>query len=132
MATIDSLKAYVKYIPNTKLSNTDLFIMTNNILYRPYKWNRSTLNEIKSSGGLSYITNDELQSNLVAYESFSNHLDEDFQYDKNLAEKAEEMISTVLNLNSGYFEEINAIKGNHSKKFLKQLFIRSRKPTILN
>lgn len=75
---IDSLKQYILNTPFSNLSNTDLYVLSHDIMYRPYNWNRSTLNELKNSGGLSYITNDSLLKKLVAYESFSNHLDEDF------------------------------------------------------
>lgn len=103
---IDSLRIYVSQTPISELSNTDLFIMTKDNIYRPYKWNRSTLNELKNSGGLSYITNDSLLKKLVAYESFSNHLDEDFEFDKSNSDNAENMMTQVLDLNSSYFNEI--------------------------
>ena len=104
---IDSLRVYVNQIANSDLSNTDLYIMTHDIIYRPYKWNRSTLNELKNSGGLSYITNDSILKRLVAYESFSSHLDEDFEFDKSNANKGDNMIAQLLDLNSSYFPNLD-------------------------
>jgi len=103
---IDSLRKYIGKTPILELSNTDLYVMTNDIMYRPYKWNRSTLNELKNSGGLSYISNDSLLKKLVAYESFSNHLDEDFEFDKSNADKANDISILILDLNSPFFSEV--------------------------
>ncbi len=104
--SIDSLRMYMRKTPTIELSNTDLFVLCNDIMYRPYKWSRSTLNELKNSGGLSLISNDSLLKKLAGYESFSYHLDEDFEFDKSNADKADDMIKAVLDLNSPYFMEI--------------------------
>ena len=103
---IDSLRQYVNLTPLSNLSNTFLYVIAHDIMYRPYLWNRATLNELKNSGGLRYITNDSLQKKLVAYESFSNHLDEDFQFDKSNAEKGDDIMALLLNLNSTFISEI--------------------------
>ncbi|MFH4966108.1 DUF6090 family protein [Gaetbulibacter sp. M235] len=58
---IDSLRQYVNITPYSNLSNTDLYVIAHDIMYRPYFWNRATLNELKNSGGLRYISNDSLQ-----------------------------------------------------------------------
>lgn len=105
---IDSLRQYVNLTPFADLSNTDLYVIAHDIMYRPYKWNRSTLNELKSSGALRYIYNDSLQKKLVAYESFSNHLDEDFDFDKVNAQKSDDLILLILNLNSPYISNLLA------------------------
>ena len=80
---IDSLKQYILNTPFSNLSNTDLYVLSHDIMYRPYNWNRSTLNELKNSGGLSYITNDSLLN------------------------KGDNMITLVLDLNSIYFPELS-------------------------
>jgi hypothetical protein len=103
---IDSLRQYVSYTPHSELSNTYLWVISHDMIYRPLEWNRSTLNELKNSGGLRYITNDSLQKKLVAYESFSNHLDEDFQFDKSNAEKGDDMMAQLLRLNSPYLSKL--------------------------
>src|SRR5210317_1401641 len=36
---IDSLKSYILSSDISKLSNTDLFVLTHDIMYRPYFWN---------------------------------------------------------------------------------------------
>jgi len=107
---IDSLRSYMLLTAPKDLSNTLLYVLTHDIMYRPYKWNRSTFEELKNSGGLRYISNDSLEKLIVAYESFSQHLDEDFAGDKVNAEKANDLISSVLNLNSDYIAEMTQIE----------------------
>jgi hypothetical protein len=113
---IDSLKHYVNHTPHSELSNTVLWVITHDIIYRPLEWNRSTLNELKNSGGLRYITNDSLQKKLVAYESFSNHLDEDFQFDKSNAQKGDDMMALLLKLNSPYLSKLQARENGRYNK----------------
>ena len=109
---IDSLRQYINLTPYSDLSNTDLYVIAHDIMYRPYKWNRSTFNELKNSAALRYIDNDSLQKKLVAYESFSNHLDEDFELDKVNAQKNNDMILLLLNLNSPYISKLNVRENN--------------------
>ncbi|MFH4966107.1 hypothetical protein V8G69_13980 [Gaetbulibacter sp. M235] len=49
---------------------------------------------------------------LVAYESFSNHLDEDFQFDKSNAEKGDDIMALLLNLNSPYISKIVVLENS--------------------
>ena len=107
---IDSLKSYILATPPENLSNTDLFVLTHDIMYRPYKWNRSTLNEMKNSEILQYFKNDSLKQKLIAYETFSYHLDEDFNQDMTNAQKAEGLITEILDLNNSYFHEMLALE----------------------
>ena len=103
---IDSLKNYIRITPTEELSNIDLLILTHDNLYRPFKWNRSTFDEIKSSGSLRYITNDSLEKKIVEYEAFARHLDEDFSQDKNSAAKVNDIRVTIINFNSAYLDKL--------------------------
>ena len=103
---IDSLRHYMAQNEPRELSNTVLFVLSRDLLYRPYIWNRSTLDALKNSGGLRLISNDSISKKLVAYESFSQHLDEDFNGDIVNFEKANDQMIKVLNLNSVYFKRI--------------------------
>ena len=107
---IDSLRSYVSSIKPENLSNTDLFILSHDIMYRPYKWSRSTFDEMKNSEILQYFKNDSLKKKLIEYESFSNHLDEDFQGDQTNATRADEIVSEILDLNSPYFSQIRILE----------------------
>jgi len=88
------------------LSNTDLFVLTHDIMYKPFVWNRATLDEMKSSEIMQYFKNDSLKNKLIKYESFTYHLDEDFNHDLSNAQKAEEKIAEILNLNNTYFSDM--------------------------
>lgn len=103
---IDSLRIHITQTPYSELSNTFLYVIAHDIMYKPYNWNRSTFNELKSSGGLSYITNDSLKKKIVAYESFSNHLDEDFEFDKSNADKMDNITTSLIDLNSPYLTKL--------------------------
>lgn len=104
--SIDSLKRYMAATPVKDLSNTTLFILTNHDLYRPFMWNRSTFDELKSSGSVRFITNDSLENKLVQYEALARHLDEDFNGDKDRSTYAERLVAKVVNFNSPYFSKI--------------------------
>ena len=103
---IDSLKSYMSSTNMENLSNTDLFVLTHDIMYKPFVWNRATLDEMKSSEIMQYFKNDSLKNKLIKYESFTYHLDEDFNHDLSNAQKAEEKIAEILNLNNTYFSDM--------------------------
>ncbi|WP_242158725.1 DUF6090 family protein [Aestuariivivens sediminis] len=103
---IDSLKSYILSTDPAKLSNTNLFVLTHDIMYRPFMWNRSTFNEMKNSEIIHNFKNDNLKKKLMAYESFSYHLDEDFDQDMTNAHKAEEITSEIMDLNNPYFSQM--------------------------
>ena len=75
-------------------------------MYRPYEWNRSTFDEMKNSEILHNFKNESLKKKLMAYESFSYHLDEDFDQDMANAHRAEEIISEIMDLNNPYFSQM--------------------------
>lgn len=116
---IDSLRFIILNTPITELSNVDLYILAKDIIYRPYKWNRSTLNELKNSGGLSYINNDSIQKKIVVYESFSSHLDEDFEFDKTNSLKAQDITSAIIDLNSPYLTRLSLSDENSDNDILR-------------
>ena len=116
---IDSLKSYMRTTESKDVSNTLLYLIVHDIIYRPYFWNRSTFDELKSSGSLRLIKNDSLQKKLVAYEAFSKHLAEDFSFDKINAEKADQEMVAVLNLNSNYLDKIKVWEIENFNSFFK-------------
>ena len=54
---IDMLATYVKDRPVDQMSNIDLFYLMRKLFYRPYSWNRTALDQIKSSGALRQMKN---------------------------------------------------------------------------
>ena len=56
---------------------------------------------------MHFIQNDSISKRIVAYESFSQHLDEDVNGDDVHFGKANDEIVRVLNLNSAYFKKLS-------------------------
>ncbi|MFD1314660.1 DUF6090 family protein [Namhaeicola litoreus] len=103
---IDSLRNYALQTEIENLSNTLIYTIAHDVIYRTYSWNRSTFDELKSSGSLRLVQNDSLKSKLVAYIAFSQHLDEDFTFDKINAEKVDASLVEIINLNSPFLSKI--------------------------
>jgi len=96
---IDSLTKSVQNKKIEEISNIDFLCMTWNILYRPYKWNRSTIDQMKSSGSLQYIEDVLISKKIGEYDAFTHHLDGDYLNDKAKSEHALNQISQVVNTN---------------------------------
>jgi len=104
---IDSLSHYVKNKNIEEISNLDLLILTLNKPHRPYTWNRTTIDDMKSSGSFANIKDETLSKKIAKYAAFTHHLDEDYFNDKAQFEKATELISLVVNNNYSNFDEIH-------------------------
>ena len=94
---IDSLALSVQNKKIEDISNIDFLCMTWNILYRPYRWNRSTIDHMKSSGTLQYIEDVSISKKIGDYDAFTHHLDEDYLNDKAKSETSLNLISQVVN-----------------------------------
>ena len=94
---IDSLALSVQNKKIEDVSNIDFLCMTWNILYRPYRWNRSTIDHMKSSGTLQYIEDVSISKKIGDYDAFTHHLDEDYLNDKAKSETSLNLISQVVN-----------------------------------
>ncbi len=82
---INNLSSMASNTNDGAISNLDVVCLTWLNIYRPYSWNRSTLEELKSSGGLKLIKNTELSNKIVSYDAITHHLDEDYNTDKVLS-----------------------------------------------
>ena len=94
---IDSLVQSVQNKKIEEISNIDFLCMTIKILYRPYKWNRSTIDQMKSSGGLQYIEDVSISKKIRRYDALTYHFDGDYLNDKAQSEHATNLISQVVN-----------------------------------
>jgi len=89
---------YLMSKPTGRIRNIDLF--TSEIfIYRPYTWNRTTLEQIKNSGSIRYFTNDSIIILLNAYDAFTRHMDEDFAEDQDRLSGFIEIRNKVVDLN---------------------------------
>ena len=96
---IDSLSNYIRDKQIEEVSNLMVVCLTWNQTYRPYSWNRATLEELKNSGSLRLIKNPELSKKIVKYDTFTRHMDEDYDTDKNESDNAHQILSRVVNDN---------------------------------
>jgi hypothetical protein len=96
----DNLINYLKNKPIEQIPNFDFFSMTrNDDLYRPYTWNRATLEQIKNSGSLRYFSNDSIINRITAYDAFTHHMDEDYNGDEERSNRIVEKRNQIVDLN---------------------------------
>jgi Family of unknown function (DUF6090) len=96
---VDTLATYVENRPIEEFRNIDLYYLMRAPFYRPYAWNRTALEQIKSSGALRQMKNQELAEKISAYEAFTNHLEGDFEFDRTVGTNAVTLAGTVIDMN---------------------------------
>ncbi|NVJ87458.1 MAG: hypothetical protein HWE15_14205 [Algoriphagus sp.] len=96
---LDSLINYTRNLSIEDYKNLDFYVLTYNARYRPYSWNRSSYEELKSTGILGYFDNDSLVNRLVKYEAFTKHLDADYLEDIELIRDANKLMHKAVNFN---------------------------------
>ena len=96
---MDSVRILTNKSEIADLQNIDLLCLTWNLYYRPFKWKRKTMEQLKSSASLRLIRSDSLLELIGEYDSFTNHLDEDFQGDLTRVERIEPLILDIVNMN---------------------------------
>ena len=122
---IDSLANYIRTKEITEISNLILTPFTmGDYMYRPYSWNRATIEDLKISGVLRYKGNENLSSKIVAYDAFTKHLEEDYYADLEIKETVSKLASNIVNLNYSNFKELS-FYGNTNNSILKYDFISS-------
>jgi hypothetical protein len=103
---IDTLAAYVEGRPVEELRNIDLYYLMRAPFYRPYAWNRTALEQIKSSGALRQMRDRYLAEKISAYEAFTHHLEGDFDFDRVVGIRSVQLAATIIDMN---YPEVQAI-----------------------
>ena len=103
---IDSLARYVQNKNIENISNLDVLCLSSNLSYRPFSWNRATLEELKSSGSLQSIKNDSLKMKIAQYDAFTHHLDQDYINDLEARNNCDLLISQVIDKNYYNIKEL--------------------------
>ena len=103
---IDSLTLYVQNKNIENISNLDVLCLSSNLSYRPFSWNRVTLEELKSSGSLQSIKNDSLKMKIAQYDAFTHHLDQDYINDLEASKNCDLLISQIIDKNYYNFKEL--------------------------
>ncbi len=96
---IETLSEYVENRSIEDMRNIDLFYLMRRPYYRPYKWSRTTLEQITSSGALRQMRNRELADKISSYEALTHHLDDDFEVDRAAGNSALALAGKVVDLN---------------------------------
>lgn len=96
---IDTLADYTRGRSLEDMRNIDLFYLMRRPFYRPYAWNRTTLEQMKSSGALRQMQNQELAAAISAYEALTHHLDDDFEFDRAVGNAAISLAAQVIDMN---------------------------------
>ncbi|MFL6418333.1 MAG: hypothetical protein ACJ71P_02810 [Nitrososphaeraceae archaeon] len=98
---IDSLCLYVKGKTINQISNLELFerAFINMGFYRPYKWSRASIEQLKSSGSLRYFNNDSIVYKISSYDAGTRHMDQDYQTDENLRGKVFQQRELIIDQN---------------------------------
>lgn len=117
MLRIDSLANYTRHKTASEIRNLDLFplAMGDNV-YRPYTWNRVTIEDLKQSGALRDRGNEELSRRIAQYEAMTRHMEEDFKYDIHTREQVSSLSDAILNMNYSNFQALASDYGNPNRK----------------
>ncbi len=105
---IDTQAAYIEDRSFEEMRNIDLYYLMRAPFYRPYAWNRTAMEQIKSSGALRQMKNQELAEKISAYEAFTNHLEGDFDFDRTVGTNSVALAGTVIDMN---YPNVHAIFG---------------------
>ena len=111
ISKIDTLAAYIENRPIEEIRNIDLYYLMRAPFYRPYAWNRTALEQIKSSGAMRQMRNQELAEKISAYEAFTNHLEGDFEYDRAVGTSAVSLAGTIVDMN---YQDLHDVFGPSS------------------
>ena len=103
---IDTLAAYIENRSIEELRNIDLYYLMRAPFYRPYAWNRTALEQIKNSGALRQMKNQQLAEKISAYEAFTNHLEGDFEFDRTVGTNSVTLAGTVIDMNYPNVHEV--------------------------
>lgn len=129
---IDTLAGYVENRSVEEFKNIDLFYLMRAPFYRPYAWNRTALEQIKSSGALRQMKNQELAEKISAYESFTYHLEGDFDFDREVGIESVQQAGTIVDMNYPQFFEKFSSKSPDSFSFPNSPLHKAYKDTNLS
>ena len=96
---IDELVAYLHERSFDSISNIDLYRHVWSMGYRPFVFNRASLDPMKSSGALREVRNQDLARKISEYEGLAYHLEEDQVSDSRNARDAYLATNKVVNRN---------------------------------
>lgn len=115
LSEVSALKDYVRGRSLSQINNLDLWLLTPTLPYRPYEWNCTAMEQLKSAGALRKINNTELVEKITAYEALTRHLDEDYITDKSIFEAASNFRDLVIDSNYSADEHFTSLVSESRK-----------------
>lgn len=106
---IDSLINVINEANTYNTLNIDILSLSWNLYYRPFQWNRSTLDQLKNSAALKHVKNDSILKMIGKYDAFTRHLEEDYNGDQSRVENLEPYVHKIVNFN---YPSIQSIRTN--------------------
>jgi hypothetical protein len=103
---IEGLTKYTRGKSIEEIKNIDLYFFMRIPYYRPYAWNRTAMEQIKSSGALRQMENKFLVEEISTYDATTRHLDEDFVHDRRIGSNATALAYRVVNSNYPNLREV--------------------------
>jgi hypothetical protein len=118
----NELAAYMRGKPLADIHNIDLFVFTRDALYRPYEWNRAVLEQMKNSGALREIENQQLARKISEYDALTRHLDQDYSNDEEVIRQATNEALRVVDMNYPEREQIIVYEDDSDQDLLAAFF----------
>jgi hypothetical protein len=106
IAQSQELARYMQGKSLSEISNIDLYAFTRSLSYRPFGWNRTALEQLKSAGALRQIKNQELVRKISEYDALTRHLDQDYTNDENHIRETTGVMMGVVDVNYPQAEKI--------------------------
>ena len=103
------LAEYMRGRSLDQVSNIDLYLFFRNASYRPFAWNQASLEQLKNSGALRQIKNQQLVQKISEYDALTRHLDQDYVADEIRGMQASEGARQLFNRNYPNLDEINEL-----------------------
>lgn len=135
---IDSLIHVLNRAESYDALNIDLLCLSWNLYYMPYKWNRSTIDQLKNSATLRHIKNDTIIKMIGKYDAFTKHLEEDHRGDQSRIQMLEPFINRIVNYNypdikslrKGLLLEISKTENDNIIFYKHQDYLKARKENL--
>jgi uncharacterized membrane protein YgaE (UPF0421/DUF939 family) len=118
----NELASYMQGRSLADINNINLYVYTLNPLYRPFEWNRAALDQLKSSGALRQIKNQQLVKKISEYDALTRHLDQDYDNDDNNIRVAMNVALKVVNMNYPNREQISVYDDDVSEDLVAAFF----------
>jgi hypothetical protein len=109
LKNVDAMANYTRGKTLDQIDNLDLWFLTSAMGYRPYNWNRATIDVLKSTGALQNIRNPEVVTLITRYEALTHHLDSDHQGDAERLRATKNLAAELVDGNYPDSEEADSV-----------------------